>query len=113
MGAYGAALTAFPIIAPDRGTTARIAFDGLETAAAFTQKEIRCNGCENRCAVLELMFGNGNRFYTGNRCEQYFSNDHDRKHKGKNLIDEQIELLFEQNMEPDSEPILTYGIPAA
>lgn len=112
MGAYGAALTALSNHRTGQGEpTARIALDGLETAAAFTQKEIRCNGCENRCAVLELMFGNGNRFYTGNRCEQYFSNDPDRKHKGKNLIDEQIKLLFEQNMEPDGEPILTYGIP--
>ena len=112
MGAYGAALTALSNHRTGPGEpTARIALDGLATAAAFTQEEVRCNGCENMCAVLELRFGNGNRFYTGNRCEQYFSNDPGRKHKGKNLIDEQIKLLFGQNMEPDGEPILTYGIP--
>ncbi|MDD5724105.1 MAG: acyl-CoA dehydratase activase [Syntrophales bacterium] len=112
MGAYGAALTALlNHRSPAEKSTALVAYGDLVTGTAFTQKEIRCKGCENGCAVLELTFGNKNRFYTGNRCERQFSNDPDRKHKGINLMDEQIKLLFERKTEPEGEPILTYGIP--
>jgi predicted nucleotide-binding protein (sugar kinase/HSP70/actin superfamily) len=60
---------------------------------------------------LKLTFSNGNHFYTGNRCERRFSNNPDAQRKGRNLIDDQIRLLFERNTEPEGEPILTYGIP--
>jgi len=62
---------------------------------------------------LKLTFSNGNHFYTGNRCERRFSNNPDAQRKGRNLIDDQIRLLFERNTEPEGEPIFTYGIPAA
>ena len=112
MGAYGAALTALNNhrIRPDESTV----FSGIEnpdTGTDFSKKEILCKGCENRCAVLKLTFANGNHFFTGNRCERHFSNNPEIKHRGKNLITEQIELLFDRNMEPEGEPILTYGIP--
>lgn len=113
MGAYGAALTALSNHRAIQGerSTAFVNLENLETGSAFSQKEIRCSGCENRCAVLKLTFGNKNRFYTGNRCERHFSNDTDIKHKGENLLDKQIKLLFDRNMEPEGEPVLTYGIP--
>jgi len=112
MGAYGAALTALNNhrIRPDESSV----FNGIEnpdTGTDFSKKEIHCKGCENRCAILKLTFANGNHFFTGNRCEKHFSNNPEIKHRGKNLITEQIELLFDRNMEPEGDPILTYGIP--
>jgi activator of 2-hydroxyglutaryl-CoA dehydratase len=83
----------------------------LAMGSDFLKKEIRCKGCENQCRVLKLTFNNGNHFYTGNRCERCFSNNPEVQHKGKNLINDQIKLLFERDMEPEGEPILTYGIP--
>lgn len=112
MGAYGAALTALSEhCALQEEPTVFITLENMVTGKDFTKKEIHCNGCENRCVVLKLAFGNKNHFYTGNRCERYFSNDPVRKHKGKNLIDEQLKLLFERKMEPEGKPILTYGLP--
>jgi len=112
MGAYGAALTALSNHRATQGaSTTFVNLENLETVTDFSQKEIRCGGCENTCAVLKLTFGNKNRFYTGNRCERHFSNDSDIKHKGKNLLDKQIKLLFDRNMDPEGEPVLTYGIP--
>jgi len=129
MGAYGAALTALSnhrahVVAPvapqqealkgpDRPVqeTDDLFFEKLAMGSDFSKKEIRCRGCENQCRVLKLTFSNGNHFYTGNRCERHFSNNPDAQRKGKNLIDDQIRLLFERNTEPEGEPILTYGIP--
>ncbi|BBO93075.1 acyl-CoA dehydratase activase [Desulfosarcina ovata] len=129
MGAYGAALTALSnhrahVVAPvapqqealkgpDRPAqeTGDLSFEKLVMESGFSKKEIRCRGCENQCRVLKLTFSNGNHFYTGNRCERHFSNNPDVQCKGRNLIDDQIRLLFERNTEPEGEPILTYGIP--
>jgi predicted CoA-substrate-specific enzyme activase len=132
MGAYGAALTALsnhranlvvepaahhqtPLRSSETPTVSQgtegVFFEKLATGSDFSKKEIHCQGCENRCTVLKLTFNNGNHFYTGNRCERCFSNNPDVQRKGKNLIDAQIKLLFERGMDPEGEPILTYGIP--
>jgi len=117
MGAYGAALAA---IANQRALLQQphatqqidnLSIAMLDKGSSFSQKQIRCQGCENHCAILQLSFDNGNRFYTGNRCERYFSNTQDEQQPGENLIDAQLKLLFEGNTEPDREPVLTYGIP--
>ncbi len=117
MGAYGAALTA---LANHRIALARpagkyhhqgLSIEQLEESSSFTKKKIRCQKCENGCSVLQLTFTNGNHYYTGNRCERYFSNSQDRQHQGENLIDAQLKLLFERKMEPEGRPILTYGVP--
>lgn len=112
MGAYGAALTAL-YNHRNKPHESRI-FNAIERSdmeTVFSEKEISCNGCENRCTVLKLTFANGNHFYTGNRCEQHFTNNPQSNEKGKNLINEQLESLFNQKMEPEGDPILTYGIP--
>lgn len=127
MGAYGAALTALSnhrknpaqIAARPRGSfkTKRLgepqffSFSTLKKGGNFSKREIRCQGCENGCTVFKLTFNNGNHFYTGNRCERYFSNNPDINHKGINLIDDQLRLLFDRNPNPEGEPILTYGLP--
>ncbi|MBT8762723.1 2-hydroxyacyl-CoA dehydratase [Desulfohalobiaceae bacterium Ax17] len=112
MGAYGAALTAIVNYQDKQSKPA--AFTPIwnqELKTDFSKKEIHCNGCENKCAVLKLTFANRNCFYTGNRCERYFSNNPDVQQKGNNLVDEQTILLFDRNKEPEKEPILTYGLP--
>ncbi|MDL1980820.1 MAG: acyl-CoA dehydratase activase [Deltaproteobacteria bacterium] len=113
MGAYGAAITALNNhrARPDESK----GFAGLENASDlkidFTKKEIECGGCENRCAVMKLTFANGNRFFTGNRCERHFSNSARTKDRGSNLIAQKLQLLFDRQMEPEGDPILTFGIP--
>jgi predicted CoA-substrate-specific enzyme activase len=131
MGAYGAALTALtnhrlhivePVTLqqealksldtpPELQESNGPFFEKLARGSDFSTKEIHCKGCENQCRVLKLTFNNGKHFYTGNRCERCFSNDSDVQRKGKNLIADQVKLLFERNMEPEGDPIFTYGIP--
>ena len=112
MGAYGAALTAISMHRTTRGRSLPMnVLDTLVTQADFTKREVHCSGCENMCAVLKLTFGNQNRFFTGNRCERYFSNNPDIRCKGKNLFDGQIKLLFDRDMGPVGKHRLTYGIP--
>lgn len=117
MGAYGAALTALAnhrvahVQPTGRYHHKGLSIEQLEKNSSFIKKEIRCQKCENRCSVLQLTFTNGNHFYTGNRCERYYSNSQEGQSKGKNLIDTQMKLLFERITEPEGKPILTYGIP--
>ncbi len=116
MGAYGAALTALSNYkaqySEKRKEISKSAaiFESV-TGSDFTKKEIFCKGCENQCRIIKLQFSNGNSFYTGNRCERHFTNDAEPKAQGENLIAKQVELLFNRNLEPENEPILTYGIP--
>ncbi len=113
MGAYGAAITA--LNNHRAGHAESKAFTGLENASDlkidFTKKEIECGGCENRCSVMKLTFANGNRFFTGNRCERHFSNSAKTKNRGNNLIAQKLRLLFDRQVEPEGNPILTFGIP--
>ncbi len=116
MGAYGAALTALSnhnTVNLTKNKKTKNSGSVLETSLKtdFTKKEFSCKGCENRCRIVKLQFPNGNSFYTGNRCERHFSNDTKLRVKGKNLIEEQVRLLFNRNLEPETKPILTYGIP--
>ncbi len=112
MGAYGAALTALANHRERPVESNRFdAIGGPDISVDFTKKELNCGGCENRCPVVRLTFANGNRFYTGNRCERYFSNRPEASNRGANLIAEQIDILFNRNTEPEKESILTLGIP--
>ncbi|MBW2050338.1 MAG: 2-hydroxyacyl-CoA dehydratase, partial [Deltaproteobacteria bacterium] len=112
MGAYGAALTALGnhLVRPAESTGFN-AVEDLGLRVDFTKKELRCNGCENKCSIMQLTFANGNRFFTGNRCERHFSNSSGTKQKGVNLIAEQRDILFDRETKPVGTPILTFGIP--
>lgn len=112
MGAYGAALTAFANhqAEPD----ALSAFAGLAgdwPAGDPERKELRCAGCENRCAVTRMTFPGGGRYFTGNRCERHFCNTGRACRPGENLFADRLKLLFDRPFSPQGQPILTFGIP--
>ena len=112
MGAYGAAVAALGnhSVRPAESTH----FNGIEDmglSVDFTKRELHCNGCENRCPIIKLTFANGNRFFTGNRCERHFSSSYGTKQRGVNLIAEQINLLIDRETEPKGDPLLSFGIP--
>ena len=131
MGAYGAALKAsenyneylfdssisnhvdeyfsFQPDAESDNTT--LSIEELVSDEKICKNKTVCKGCGNNCTVYKTIFSNGRSFYTGNRCERCFSNNGERVKKGKNLISKQMKLLFDRQTEPESEPILTFGIP--
>jgi predicted CoA-substrate-specific enzyme activase len=112
MGAYGAALTALQNhrVEPAAATT----FLGLDWDAAesdVTKKEFSCTGCENRCAVTRMNFGEGRNYFTGNRCERHFGNGGLGPRPGENLFATRLKILFDRPLEPNRLPLLTFGIP--
>ncbi|MBW2650445.1 MAG: 2-hydroxyacyl-CoA dehydratase, partial [Deltaproteobacteria bacterium] len=114
MGAYGAALTARRNYQTDSVEVAQFSgFNSLDQEVGFTTKNLHCKGCENRCSVKSLTFKNGRSYFTGNRCERYFTNGSSSKEHGGNLIAAKFKLLFDRKTEPDRSPILTFGIPRA
>ncbi len=66
MGAFGAALYAKSLKLPCSSLLSQ------EEVAAFrhTAKAVTCNGCGNHCHMTVNIFGNGERFISGNQCEK-------------------------------------------
>ncbi len=112
MGAYGAALRAKENYFNDGelGSTF-VGLENLEEVGNYVKKLIRCHGCENRCNVTKLEFPNDNVFYSGNRCERIYSNSGKAERTGENLPALKLKMVFERDHEPETEPLLTIGIP--
>ena len=112
MGAYGAALTARDswLDGADLPST----FIGLENVDAqgdYQRRDIRCQGCENKCAVTKLTFPNKNSFFSGNRCENIYSNGGKAERRGISVPAMKYDLLFDRQTIPQETPLLTIGIP--
>ncbi|MBN2388457.1 MAG: hypothetical protein JXB85_15680 [Anaerolineales bacterium] len=112
MGAYGAALSARDAWRSNGHSGSSFAgLQALDEVGTYVKREIRCGGCQNRCAVTRLTFPNGNVFYSGNRCENKFTNGGRAERRGVSLPEIKYDLLFERPMEPSGTPRLTIGIP--
>ena len=79
--------------------------------ASNVRKDVRCRGCENKCVVTQLSFFNGNKFFSGNRCEKIYSNNGLRPQKGTNGPALKYQLLFDRDTAPHDKPLFTVGIP--
>lgn len=113
MGAYGAAITACDNY---HNNTEKSSFTGFLTQPGSDDCRrdiINCRGCENRCPVTRLSFSNGRKYYTGNRCENSFSNNPRKGSKGINMAAIKTAMLFDRNLLPAGKPILSFGIPRA
>ena len=104
MGAVGCALYAL-----EHGSRSVSLADLAERAACTTQ-ERHCRGCENQCRVTAYDFGNGCRYYSGNRCEKVFSNRGKDERPGLNVYADKARMLFDREQTvPD--PVAVIGIP--
>jgi len=73
MGAFGAALYAKERFKENPEFKTRFDINNIENLK-FTKRVLNCNGCGNKCTITKFKFSNNNIFYTGNRCERFFSN---------------------------------------
>ena len=105
MGAYGCALYA----ARHMEAGVSVSLDELTGKASFSTRELHCKGCENQCRVTAYTFGNGRRYYSGNRCERVFANGATGA-QGINAYKLKEKLLFDRPSSA-SEGALTIGIP--
>ena len=62
----------------------------------YTSRTVTCHGCNNNCLVVKYDFGDGNIYYSGNRCERVFHNGGERVEKGRNAYEEKLHLLFDR-----------------
>lgn len=103
MGALGCALYA-------RRYASRTSLDEVLSRASYTTRQQQCHGCENQCLITSYRFENGNRYYSGNRCEKVFSNRGEERKEGTNVYTRKLQLLFERNL-PVETPVAVIGIP--
>ncbi len=104
MGAIGCALYA-------RANGGRsVALADMLRNSECTLRSCRCHGCENSCRITTYIFANGNRYYSGNRCERVFSNSGDKTEAGINAYAHKVSKLFDRKAQV-AEPIVTIGIP--
>ena len=87
MGAYGCALHALEVAAKTDDRTPR-SIDDLLRLSAYETRRHHCHGCENQCLVTAYNFGEGRRFYSGNKCERVFNNQSQQIEKGLNIYEE-------------------------
>lgn len=105
MGAYGCALYAKAHAAGE------VRLDDMLAKAHYTSKFLHCKGCDNQCLVVRYQFDNGEKYYSGNRCEKVFTNGGAGKpRKGINAYQKKNELLFDrEGVKGDRR--MTIGIP--
>ena len=88
--------------------------DTLLESASFETAQLQCHGCENNCLVNRYTFRNGNRYFSGNRCEKVFTNRGADRTAGLNAYQRKLELLFGQTaaaVPGDRDGAPTIGIP--
>ncbi|MDL2320402.1 acyl-CoA dehydratase activase-related protein [Alistipes sp. OttesenSCG-928-B03] len=118
MGAYGCALYAAKMAADEakrrqtevagepqlaEGLTSgspkpatQVSVASLIDTAGCTTRSSTCGGCENRCYVQKYSFANGNTYFSGNKCENFFTNRGEQGERGRNLSVEKYSLLFDR-----------------
>ena len=89
MGAMGCALYA------RQYHTSSVSLNEMLKNALFTTEQKQCRGCENQCRITVYRFSDGNRYYSGNRCESFFSNNGDDCQAGINVYAQKYNLLFD------------------
>ncbi|MCK9163917.1 MAG: acyl-CoA dehydratase activase, partial [Bacteroidales bacterium] len=108
MGAYGSAIYAKNSIKSEGRT-----IEELILSSKYTTQEIQCRGCENHCLINKYTFTNNNIFFSGNKCEKIFSNNGEKKKKGKNVYTDKYNLLFDRKPIKDYSITTVIGIPRA
>ena len=111
MGAYGAALVAKNHYAQQQTPSQFIGLDNLHKAEDNKAKPSRCKGCENKCDIMIYRFANGQRYYSGNKCERFLSNNQYQDKNAFNMFDYKNALLFERTNIHNTESKLNVGIP--
>ncbi|BBE32089.1 CoA-substrate-specific enzyme activase [Tepiditoga spiralis] len=112
MGAFGAAIYARNLYKSREDYKTKFNIESINNIE-YKKQFIQCKGCGNNCNITKFVFDNNNIFYTGNKCEKYFSNKKVQKDKESiNFFKEKEKMIFEidENYEYDkNKPVI--GIP--
>ena len=108
MGAFGAAL-----IAKKHYTGAPTSMLSLYeiSALTYTQKNIRCKGCQNSCMLTVNTFSGGRRYITGNKCEKGAGNELASK-RAPDMFEYKLSRIFAyESLPKENAPRGVIGIP--
>ena len=103
MGAYGCALFA------RSRAEGEATLDDMIHVANYTDSQLQCHGCENNCLIKKYNFSNGSIYYSGNKCEKFFTNNGEDHKPGENIYDYKYKLLFDRPVNEDAQRVI--GIP--
>ena len=108
MGAFGASLLAKKAWR-EGASTSLISASQLEKFS-YETKTARCKKCTNNCLLTINIFGNGQKFISGNRCERGAGIE--RPEDIPNIFEYKLDRLFNyQPLEKEKAPRGTIGIP--
>ncbi len=116
MGAYGAALISLNSY-QQASAFERAQFKRIKTSNGLDNhktKTLHCKGCTNNCTITKFVFDNNNIYYSGNKCENIFTNSGKKATPGFSMPDFKYHLLFDRPLfktEKNKKPVLRYGIP--
>ncbi len=96
MGAYGSAIYALEEYLKE-GRKELFRFDEhiLKEEIVKDKKTLTCKGCGNFCNVTMFIFNNGRKFYTGNKCERFFTNQDRAEIVEPNFFREKYRIFYE------------------
>jgi predicted CoA-substrate-specific enzyme activase len=103
MGAYGCALFA------KTRAKGEATLDDMIHVASYKDTPIQCHGCENNCLIKKYQFSNGSVYFSGNKCEKFFTNNGDDVVPGENVYNYKYDLLFNRPVKEDAKRVI--GIP--
>ncbi|MBT4286065.1 MAG: CoA protein activase [Deltaproteobacteria bacterium] len=112
MGAFGAALIAQnnDRTFPDE-ITSFIGLENLISAKNYKTRQVNCKGCENMCLVTRFSFDHHKSYFSGNKCESFFSSRGKKLKAGTDFFKIKNHLLF-SNAPPVVDPQqLKIGLP--
>ena len=107
MGAYGIALLA---IERQQEKSSILTKEELKDFHMET-KTYRCHGCGNNCLITTQIFPDGNRYFTGNRCEKGIGKQVAKEDKAPNIYKYKYHRLFEYYKPLLNAPKGRIGIP--
>ncbi|NQU64944.1 MAG: 2-hydroxyacyl-CoA dehydratase, partial [SAR324 cluster bacterium] len=111
MGAYGAALIARQAYEQESHISTFIGLSNVAGVNNYTTRQVPCKGCENNCVITRFRFGEQRTFFSGNKCEKFFSSRGQKTEAGVNLFQYKQDLLFSRCQTRVETPLLTVGIP--
>jgi predicted CoA-substrate-specific enzyme activase len=115
MGAFGASLFAKNNYykKSNNGSFSSFKLTDMENFGFNKTQQLRCKACENQCIVTKFYSSSKNIYYSGNKCENIFSNKGQKNQKGINLFDYKNELLFQPAVKNENSEGIKIGIPRA
>jgi len=86
----------------------------LDEELVSDKKYFKCKGCGNDCNISKFTFNNGESYFTGQKCEKFFSNKSEIETPTPNFFTEKYQINYTNLIEEEydiNENLPTIGLP--